>query len=345
VYSQYDIAWLSSSLASIYSAKNVTDLSREMSNAVDGRFRLLASACEEFGTGVSFYMLHGYRFGVAPPRDYASFIHDNPLGLQLSGNVKPAVMHLRESVTLERWARTDHYNGLARPMGFCDQIVVVAQAAPTTAILGLYRDWKFTRLERDLAALLQPHIVAAWRRLRAIAFDPGSGPLRINLDSNLNPTALSEDVRKVLKAYFIDAGEGDQLPPSVVSWVMHSAKELRTNPEMRPLRALSAESIRGKLLIRFFPPDAGGFISLILVEVPAVPNFLGLQRMGLTRRECEVMYWLSLGKRDSEIASIMGTAIRTISKHVENLLRKFGAINRTAAVTVAAHWLQGPPGD
>lgn len=52
----------------------------------------------------------------------------------------------------------------------------------------------------------------------------------------------------------------------------------------------------------------------------------------LTCREVEVFGWLREGKRNSEIARILGCSSRTIDKHVENILRKTGAETRTAAV-------------
>jgi DNA-binding CsgD family transcriptional regulator len=55
----------------------------------------------------------------------------------------------------------------------------------------------------------------------------------------------------------------------------------------------------------------------------------------LTAREVEVFRWLSEGKRNSEIAIILGCSSRTIDKHVENILRKTGAETRTAAVRIA----------
>lgn len=54
--------------------------------------------------------------------------------------------------------------------------------------------------------------------------------------------------------------------------------------------------------------------------------------MRLTARETEVFSWLLEGKRNSEIAMILGCSPRTIDKHVQNILRKSGAETRTAAV-------------
>lgn len=52
----------------------------------------------------------------------------------------------------------------------------------------------------------------------------------------------------------------------------------------------------------------------------------------LTRREHEVLSWVSSGKSDVQIAAILGRSIRTVQKHLENAYVKLGVENRTAAV-------------
>lgn len=52
----------------------------------------------------------------------------------------------------------------------------------------------------------------------------------------------------------------------------------------------------------------------------------------LTPREREVARWMREGKRNGEIAIILGCAVRTVEKHVENILCKTGAETRGAAV-------------
>ncbi|MEI9895090.1 MAG: helix-turn-helix transcriptional regulator [Chthoniobacter sp.] len=61
---------------------------------------------------------------------------------------------------------------------------------------------------------------------------------------------------------------------------------------------------------------------------------------GLTRRECEVLEWVMEGKRNSEIAVILGAKTRTVGKHVENLLAKLGVETRAAAAAEARRRLQ-----
>lgn len=61
-------------------------------------------------------------------------------------------------------------------------------------------------------------------------------------------------------------------------------------------------------------------------------DHLPLRRAGLTLRESEVLTWMSEGKRDREIATILGISYRTVTNHVSAILRKLGAETRTGAL-------------
>ncbi|MDB6137869.1 MAG: response regulator receiver protein [Verrucomicrobiaceae bacterium] len=64
-------------------------------------------------------------------------------------------------------------------------------------------------------------------------------------------------------------------------------------------------------------------------------DFTRLRRAGLTRRECEVLWWAARGKRDGEIAVILGMSPRTASGHMRSILAKLGVETRTAAAAAA----------
>lgn len=51
----------------------------------------------------------------------------------------------------------------------------------------------------------------------------------------------------------------------------------------------------------------------------------------LTAREREVALWLSHGKTNREIATILTVKLRTVEKHVEHVLQKLCVENRTTA--------------
>ncbi len=51
----------------------------------------------------------------------------------------------------------------------------------------------------------------------------------------------------------------------------------------------------------------------------------------LTRREREVLEWVAAGKKNRDIAQILGARPRTIEKHLEHVYEKLGVEGRTAA--------------
>lgn len=58
-------------------------------------------------------------------------------------------------------------------------------------------------------------------------------------------------------------------------------------------------------------------------------------KLGLTARESEVLYWISNGKTNREIGEILEMSPRTVNKHLEQIFPKLGVVNRTAAARIA----------
>jgi DNA-binding NarL/FixJ family response regulator len=70
---------------------------------------------------------------------------------------------------------------------------------------------------------------------------------------------------------------------------------------------------------------------------PAIAAKLAVHtpRIGLTPRELEVLRLMAEGKSNPEIAAALGRAEGTMKIHVQNILQKLGAADRTQAVTLA----------
>ena len=62
-------------------------------------------------------------------------------------------------------------------------------------------------------------------------------------------------------------------------------------------------------------------------------------RLKVTRREAEVLLWLSRGKSNRDIAEILGLRPRTVNKHLEQIYAKLGVENRASAVALTLHAL------
>jgi DNA-binding CsgD family transcriptional regulator len=66
-----------------------------------------------------------------------------------------------------------------------------------------------------------------------------------------------------------------------------------------------------------------------------------LQKLGLTAREAEVLFWMTEGKQNREIAEILGLRLTTVQEHVAHILAKLNQENRHAATVFAMRRLEG----
>lgn len=68
-----------------------------------------------------------------------------------------------------------------------------------------------------------------------------------------------------------------------------------------------------------------------------------LRSLGMTERECEVLFWIAEGKSNPEIGIILHIALSTVKKHLEHIFAKLGVENRTCAAARARDVLHANP--
>ncbi|MBL4631429.1 MAG: response regulator, partial [Paraglaciecola sp.] len=80
---------------------------------------------------------------------------------------------------------------------------------------------------------------------------------------------------------------------------------------------------------------------LKVVEDKIEKTSLNLQQnLPITKRESEVLYWLSYGKSNWEISQILSMSPRTANKHLEQIYKKLGVDNRTSAAAISIRILE-----
>lgn len=101
--------------------------------------------------------------------------------------------------------------------------------------------------------------------------------------------------------------------------------------------------LRGVLDATFVHDPAGRAPALItLAEKRREGDYAPLQRLGLSEREAEVLYWMSQGKSAPEIAVIIGAAPATVRKHNERIYAKLGVEGHRDAMLRALDALRAP---
>jgi DNA-binding CsgD family transcriptional regulator len=196
----------------------------------------------------------------------------------------------------------------------------------------------FSERDRLLLTLLKPHMMSALRnamehgriRLERDLLQKGAeterqGAVLFQCDGMI--VCLSPFAKELLANYFdTTLAEGDMLPIRLLSW-FKTEDALRSAE--RPSLIIEKEDrcIKITLLNDFTTGDS----ILIITETDNSLSLHNLQGYDLSRREVEVLSWLSKGKTNVEIAVILGTSRRTVEKHVEHIFAKLGVETRAAA--------------
>jgi DNA-binding response OmpR family regulator/DNA-binding CsgD family transcriptional regulator len=145
--------------------------------------------------------------------------------------------------------------------------------------------------------------------------------------------------RDLLDQHFPGQGSAARLPDAVVGW--------HARQPAAPWRLAGTVAGAG-LEIRTVrePGHASDDLIMLLLEGTAAPDpppsAAVLQRLGLTAREAEALYWITYGKTTAEIAEILGTSPGTVKKQVQAMLEKLGVETRLAAALRAMEVLGLP---
>lgn len=137
--------------------------------------------------------------------------------------------------------------------------------------------------------------------------------------------------RQLLNDHFGPHGEFS--PQSLLDWTRHADVARRENREIPALLNV----LEGRRLLASFHDQTGDEEWLVVLreENDAASIETLLTAFPLTRREAEVLYWLSLGKTNRDIAEILEMSPRTVNKHLEHIFEKLGVETRTTAASLA----------
>ena len=239
--------------------------------------------------------------------------------------------------------RLRFYQEFLRPAGVEHQLsIALPSPGPRLTRITLNRGaGRFSERDRLCLDLLRPHLARAWENAEAFerlgaergtleqvadAVDVGIITVRHGRLAYLNPRA-----RALLCSYFA-VRTGRRLPAPLAGWLTTQRPPAAdaASPARNPLRL---ERDGGHLEVRALS-DGDGHV-LILSERRTGPTARGLESLGLTRRQAEVLAWLSHGKANPEIAAILGISPHTVARHVEAVFEKLRVRTRTAAAAAA----------
>jgi DNA-binding CsgD family transcriptional regulator len=132
--------------------------------------------------------------------------------------------------------------------------------------------------------------------------------------------------RAILQVFFADLS-GDLIPNQIRTWLIHGDTS-------EPLVVRHPKN--GEIEIHNFLLSPSVGLSLMRIKNRTVQQGpKALLALGLTARQAEVLYWITEGKTNPEIAIILDTSPGTVKKHAANLYAKLGVPTRTSAARCA----------
>ena len=205
---------------------------------------------------------------------------------------------------------------------------------------------EFTDRDRAIASLLRPHLVNAYQLAVAVtqrrglellsgrpAETTGDHGLLI-VDSQCRIVHANRRATSQLRRGFPSTG-GERLPPEISRWLLSTRSAAGIEPPV-DLEIAGAEL---PLSVRAAAAEAGHWLLVVTETNAALMPQLLRKRYALTEREAELLYWLSKGRSNREMAIIFGISARTVDKHLQHVFEKMDVENRHAAVVKALETL------
>lgn len=237
---------------------------------------------------------------------------ESPVVQYYQNGGKDPVIATQDLISSNHLRKSRLYDECWKPFGVTHQIGMRLWSQRSVAGLSIKRSGKYSDKEIAFLRALYPHFYRAWKAALHRECDSGPGSLIVASESSVH-------VSSSLKC-FLSASEIAEL-----KHIYQTDPKAKTEGE----RTLLLSSGRKVVTSTSQHNDITRSVVLSLTTRPQCP---------LTKREIEVIQWMSDGKRDNEIAVIMGISHRTVEKHVENILKKLHAENRTSA---SKQYLQG----
>lgn len=185
----------------------------------------------------------------------------------------------------------------------------------------------------ELLARMQVHLAnARLARSARMALDQTGQYLFAINDSGHLLWATPQVQSRLDKAGFATTGETSELESRLSTWMDHAPNpghhmSLNDNGKGPSIEFLASISPREHLL-RLIDLNNNEDATQRLRETFSV-----------TSREADVLLWIANGKTNREIGLILDMSPRTVNKHLEQVFRKLGVENRTAAAATAIRCL------
>jgi DNA-binding CsgD family transcriptional regulator len=282
----------------------------------------------------------------APPADLDDFgrlVQQNPILQHQQATADGSARRLSDFMSPEELHGLELYQRVYKPRGVEFQVAVGLTAkAPLIIAFALNREHEdFSDEEVDLLDHLRPHLIQGYRNVQAMAalrsIDGALaevGRAVIVLGSHRVVGEAPPWALQAIEEHF-GARSAFGLPPLVWAWVEEERRNSFDDGRPRIHQPLASVVGDRQVVLRFVSGTPGRADALVVDEREPQRGTAELRRLGLTAREADLLWLLTRGEETVEVGRQLGVATATVNKHLQNIYRKLGVTNRTAAVAAA----------
>ncbi|WAC21263.1 helix-turn-helix transcriptional regulator [Luteolibacter sp. SL250] len=268
----------------------------------------------------------------------APHIGSHPVYRNVYDNGDSSPHFVSDFASEEEWSITPFASAL-ETIGVRDSLIFCLHTSHQDLIfIALNRgERSFSEDDREMAAYLRPHLTAAFENaaafteaqalalLSARAIEQSSQGVAL-VDRHGNILHINAPGSDLLRRFFPHGSSWKAILPDLLkTWL-----ERQMAPTPAPAEPLLVETDGARLSIRSATLANDRFVILFQESDPR-GNARRLQSLGLSSREAEVLLWVSEGKSNDEIGTILGISPRTVAKHLELIFRKIKVETRVAA--------------
>jgi DNA-binding CsgD family transcriptional regulator len=258
-----------------------------------------------------------------------------------------SAVKISDFLTRSAFQRLTLYDEFFRRIGI-DHQIAKGLPGPSGLVTGIAlnrRARDFSESDRLLLNLLRPHLNETYRTAAMLTeMRDELNLLRHGLekidrgllvvDATGRVRLMTARAQRWITEYFGRMPHG-ALPEALRRWIDYD-EALLSGPAtpVTPRAPLVAEREGWRLDVRMVF-DGDQRLLLLDERRTAAPTVRELEGLGLSRRQAEVLVWITEGKTNGEIATILGLSERTVEKHVQHILERLGVETRTAAAARA----------
>lgn len=237
----------------------------------------------------------------------------------------------------EEWKSTAICRELYRLLGVIHETSVRFYSGSICISFEFFHETPLDGTSRQLLERIAPHLENAYRahqiQKSGLLFNLNPGMVQLSADGTV--IDCPSTAGQLLSRYFPGGKQvfAWNLPEEVERWIQERMRQESVGKRRLKPEKLSKRVDESVLEIDLIP-HAGGIV-MRLEEKKTPASFGVLLKLGLTKREAEVLMWVAQGKQNSEVGLILNISTATTRKHVEHILEKLHCETRGAAAQIA----------